>query len=105
MNTMPRNLAVQVRQLSELQRYLRYNALPLGALLEVLGHAEAARALAALSRNSELYELVDADFDDELRMLRSALAESGADHPARRSDFDAAINWHGARLDELISLV
>lgn len=104
MNTTPRALATQVRQLSELQKYLRSNAMPLGALLEALGHADAMQALAALGKSSDLYDLIDADFGEELRMLRNALAESGADHPAHRSDFNAAINWHGARLDELISL-
>jgi len=105
MNTTPRGLSAQAKQISELQKYLRSNEGPLGALLDALCHPRAVRALEVLLRNSALYELVDADVDEELRTLRTALAESCADHPAHRSDFDVAINWHGARLDELISLV
>ena len=73
MNTTPRGLSAQAKQISELQKYLRSNEGPLGALLDALCHPRAVRALEVLLRNSALYELVDADVDEELRTLRTAL--------------------------------
>lgn len=38
-----------------------------------------------------------------VRRLRDVLCSVDPRRPSARSDFDAAIRWHGARLDELLS--
>lgn len=39
----------------------------------------------------------------DIERLRDALAAIPWNCTSTRSDFDAAINWHGARLDELLA--
>tara|TARA_R110002020_G_scaffold37651_2_gene113530 strand:- start:478 stop:843 length:366 start_codon:yes stop_codon:yes gene_type:complete len=89
---------------------LRAQSASLAAIVAVLGDAAGQAAVAELKRQVEAAapdeQLVLGsaarvrDMLAEVRFADLAEVEAGADGPR---DFAASVNWHGARLDELMS--
>lgn len=102
MNMQVHSLSASSAGMDAVRAHVSANGGGIQELLEDLAEPEASRALRDL--RLELDQGADAGtLALRLCHLRDALAGAGASEPASRPDFDAAVNWHGARIDELIT--
>lgn len=81
---------------------LRADIAGLRRLLEMFGEGPRMRFLEDLLKRLERPEAGRLRIAASVERLRDALADMPIDAPALRSDADAGLRWHGARLDEAL---
>jgi len=92
----------QFEMIPALEDHLRENGETLSELLCAYADVNAMAALSLLRDSSPQPR----DHQrDQVEIIRACLAKFGGADIGDRPDFDAAVRWHGARLDETLSLM